>query len=139
MEHYNILKDFYDRDNSSQGNKDATLLEIWANSEYNQIYKNINSSFKKFELMSLEYISTKLSNLRNSNISLPGTYGPSYQGTELFEGIGCELKDFPGVRIKKMGKTLKIFNTKQHPRQLSMIGTDDKEYLFLLKGHEDFG
>ena len=104
---------------------------------YLRIYKNINSSFKKFELMSLEYISTKLSNLRNSNISLPGTYGPSYQGTELFEGIRNEQKDFPGVRIKKMGKTLKIFNTKQHPRQLSMIGTDDKEYLFLLKGHED--
>lgn len=36
-----------------------------------------------------------------------------------------------------MGKILKIFNTKQHPRQLSMIGTDNKEYLFLLKGHED--
>ena len=32
---------------------------------------------------------------------------------------------------------LKIFNTKQHPRQLTMIGKDEKEYMFLLKGHED--
>ena len=36
-----------------------------------------------------------------------------------------------------MGHTLSIFNTKQHPRKMTMIGTDDKEYMFLLKGHED--
>jgi len=42
-----------------------------------------------------------------------------------------------GVKIKKIGKKLKIFKTKQHPRQLTMIGENDKEYLFLLKGHED--
>ena len=36
-----------------------------------------------------------------------------------------------------MGKTLSLFNTKQHPRKMSMIGTDNKEYMFLLKGHED--
>ena len=57
---------------------------------------------------------------------------------ELGEGDENQLhNEFSDVRIKKIGKILKIFNTKQHPRQLSMIGTDDKEYLFLLKGHED--
>ena len=41
------------------------------------------------------------------------------------------------IRIKKLGKTLSLFNTKQHPRKMTMIGTDNKEYMFLLKGHED--
>ena len=41
------------------------------------------------------------------------------------------------IRIQKMGDTLKLFKTKQHPRKMSMIGTDEKEYMFLLKGHED--
>ena len=27
--------------------------------------------------------------------------------------------------------------SKQHPRKMSMVGTDEKEYRFLLKGHED--
>ena len=36
-----------------------------------------------------------------------------------------------------MGLILKVFNTKQHPRKISMIGSDNKEYVFLLKGHED--
>ena len=30
-----------------------------------------------------------------------------------------------------------MLNSKQHPRKMMMIGTDNKEYIFLLKGHED--
>ena len=41
------------------------------------------------------------------------------------------------IRIRKIGRQLNLFNTKQHPRQMTMIGTDNKEYMFLLKGHED--
>ena len=100
---------------------------------YLRLYRNIVDNFKKFEKMSLEYISTKLNNLENSNINLPGTYLPLSSDSD--NGKGEKEENL--IRIKKMGKVLKIFNTKQHPRQLSMIGTDDKEYLFLLKGHED--
>ena len=35
-----------------------------------------------------------------------------------------------------MGKTLSIFNTKQHPKKMIMIGTDNKEYMFLLKDYD---
>ena len=100
---------------------------------YLRLYRNIVDSFKKFEKMSLDYISTKLNNLENSNINLPGSYLPFSSDSDNEKGEKGESM----IRIKKMGKVLKIFNTKQHPRQLSMIGTDDKEYLFLLKGHED--
>ena len=125
-----FLEDFINNNNYIE-----SLNEAW--DYYLRLYKSMTENYKKFELMSLEYISTKLSKLRNSNISLPGTYGPSYPGLDIHEGTNNEKNEFSGIRIKKMGKTLKIFNTKQHPRQLSMIGTDDKEYLFLLKGHED--
>ena len=100
---------------------------------YLRLYRNIVDSFKKFEKMSLDYISTKLNNLEDSNINLPGSYLPFSSDSDNMKGD----KDENLIRIKKMGKILKIFNTKQHPRQLSMIGTDNKEYLFLLKGHED--
>ncbi len=38
----------------------------------------------------------------------------------------------PIIYIKRMGHTLSIFNTKQHPRKMTMIGTDDKEYMLSL-------
>ena len=119
-----------------ENNYIESLNEAW--DLYLRLYRSLTESFKTFKSLSLDYISTKLNNLRNSNISLPGTYGPPPINMELGEGDENQLHDeFSDVRIKKIGKILKIFNTKQHPRQLSMIGTDDKEYLFLLKGHED--
>ena len=125
----NYLQDYIDN------NYIESLNEAW--DIYLRLYKNISENYKKFESLSLEYISSKLNNLRNSIISLPGTYGTLQIQTDLNDEEEKNQNEFSGVRIKTMGKILKIFNTKQHPRQLSMIGTDDKEYLFLLKGHED--
>ena len=128
LEAENYLQEYIDN------NYKESLNEAW--DLYLRLYRNIIESFTTFKSLSLDYISAKLNNLRNSSISLPGTYNPSYINMDLGEENQLQY-EFSDVRIKKIGKVLKIFNTKQHPRQLSMIGTDDKEYLFLLKGHED--
>ena len=118
------LKEYIDTNNLEP------LAEAW--DIYIHLYANISNYYKKFEKMSLDYISIKLSKLKNSNIFIPGSYSP------LFKNF-CQKEEHEllGVKIKKIGKVLKIFNTKQHPRQLTMIGKDEKEYMFLLKGHED--
>ena len=36
-----------------------------------------------------------------------------------------------------MDKFLYVLNTKQKPRKISFIGTDNKEYKYLFKSHED--
>ena len=120
----NKLKEYIDTNNLEP------LAEAW--DIYIHLYASITSYYKKFEKMSLDYISNKLYKLQNSNIFIPGSYSP------LFKNF-CQKEEHEllGVKIKKIGKILKIFNTKQHPRQLTMIGKDDKEYMFLLKGHED--
>jgi len=85
LEHYNILKDFYDKDNSSQGNKEATLLEIWANSEYNQIYKNINS---------LKKVISKVENLEQLQDFLMHTNGGDPEFTlALIDNLSIDLKN----------------------------------------------
>ena len=118
------LKEYIDTNNVEP------LAEAW--DIYIHLYANISNYYKKFEKMSLDYISNKLYKLKNSNIFIPGSYSP------LFKNF-CQKEEHEllGVKIKKIGKILKIFNTKQHPRQLTMIGKDEKEYMFLLKGHED--
>ena len=113
------LKDYIENHNL------IALNQAW--DIYLNIYYEINESFSNFDTISLEYISSKLSNFQDSKICLPGSYILKSENTKLTKLI----------RIQKMGSILKVFNTKQHPRKISMIGTDDKEYLFLLKGHED--
>ena len=114
---------------------------------YHNIYKKIVKYYESFQLISLEYISPKLYNFQNSNIAIPSSYDSnmkSYFSVESdFSKIYQNNKNSifsninPIIYMKRMGKTLSLFNTKQHPRKMSMIGTDNKEYMFLLKGHED--
>jgi len=41
------------------------------------------------------------------------------------------------TRIAKFSQVLPVYQSKQHPRKLTIIGDDGREYNFLLKGHED--
>ena len=114
------LKDFIENNNLT------SLHQAWE--IYLNIYSGITINYEKFDTISLEYVSTKLYNFQESKISLPGSYIIKNENYSKLNKL---------IRIQKMGQVLKVFNTKQHPRKISMIGTDDKEYLFLLKGHED--
>ena len=114
------------------------IKEAWE--IYHMVYRDISEDFKHFDSISLEYVSPKLYNFKNSNICLPGTYKlEQINNDEMIynKDNDLALKQGKMIRIQKMGDTLKLFKTKQHPRKMSMIGTDEKEYMFLLKGHED--
>ena len=114
---------------------------------YHNFYRKMNDYYKSFQLISLKYISPQLFDFKNSNIIIPSVYNSNSHSLYLAEselGKKFERKenfDFSSVNsiiyIKRIGKTLSLFNTKQHPRKMTMIGTDNKEYMFLLKGHED--
>ena len=114
---------------------------------YHRIYREISEDYKNFDSISLEYVSPKLFNFKNSNICLPGTYKLEHFNNNNFENDNNQnnkskesiltLRQEKMIRIQKMGDTLKLFKTKQHPRKMTMIGTNEKEYMFLLKGHED--
>ena len=124
----NHLKEYIETNNKE------SLAEAW--DIYIHLYSNISNYYKTFTKLSLDYISTKLFKLHNSNIFIPGSYSPLIKDFYDLEKDDIEQR-YLGVRIKKIEKKFKIFKTKQHPRQLTMIGTNNKEYMFLLKGHED--
>ena len=115
---------------------------------YHHLYNKILNHYKTFNVISLEYISPKLYKFEESNIVLPGTYYMNYnknieetKKSNAKKNTSTEMNKINNnnsiVRIRKIGRQLKLLNTKQHPRQMTMIGTDNKEYMFLLKGHED--
>ena len=89
---------------------------------YYNIYKSILEENKSiFKSLYLENISPKLYNFKESEIEIPGIYRSN-------SNI---------IKISGFNKILTILSSKQHPRRLKMYGSDKKEYIFLLKGHED--
>ena len=96
---------------------------------YHTIYKIINEKYKNLNILYLQNISPKLFKLKNCNLCIPGLYENTYYHTiDSTENL---------IKISHINPYLTIFNTKQHPRKLSIYGTNGKEYMFLLKGHED--
>ena len=114
---------------------------------YQSIYERIGENYSKFQSISLQYISTKLYNFQDSNIIMPGSFNSYYYN--LYEKefnkdiVNKKLSNlnikmhFKPITIQRIEKYLEVVNSKQHPRKTCMIGSDSKEYLFLLKGHED--
>ena len=117
------------------------IKEAWE--IYQTVYNNIMEKYKNMSTISLEYISPLLSNIKENQISLPGYYFLDKLYKERKQLIIGKTKnkafdneDLP-VFLKKMDKYLYVLNTKQKPRKISLIGTDNKEYKYLLKSHED--
>ena len=114
------------------------LKEAWE--IYQTIYQSMNEKFSNFQTISLQYISSKLFNFRESNIIVPGFLESYIYNTceSSFSPKSKEvIKNYNPVTINKIDKYLIILETKQHPRKISMIGTNNKQYIYLLKGLED--
>ena len=69
----------------------------------------------------LQYVSPKLLAVHDLELAVPGTYLPNR----------------PIVRIQSVSPTFQVLSSKQHPRKLTIKGSDGLDYTFLLKGHED--
>ena len=117
------------------------IKEAWE--IYQNVYNRIIAKYKNMFTISLEYISPLLSNLKENQIGLPGYFFLNKLNRERKQLIIGKIKDNnslsddKSVCLKKMDKFLYVLNTKQRPRKISFIGTDNKEYKYLLKSHED--
>ena len=90
---------------------------------YYHVYRKINTKLEKLKVVHLDNVSPKLLAIKNCDLSVPGLYTPHQQK--------------PVVRISGFSPILPVLASKQHPRKLFVYGSDEKEYHFLLKGHED--
>lgn len=84
--------------------------------------KRMDEQINNMSSLALQLVSPRLvQSGRNLSLVVPGQYHESGQ--------------YP--RIASFHNTLKVINSKQHPRRLYVNGTDGELYKFLLKGHED--
>ena len=111
---------------------------------YQTIYNDMKTKYKELSIISLEYVSSLLTCIPENQIGLPGYYFLNKLNKERKQLIIGKIKENNFldneehiVYVKRIDKYLYVFNSKQKPRKISLIGTDDKEYKYLLKSNED--
>eukprot|EP00795_Rhopilema_esculentum_P000207 gene207-9842_t len=95
------------------------LTQAW--DLYYHVFRRISKQLPQLTSLELQYVSPKLLTCSDLELAVPGTYEPHR----------------PIVQIKQVSTTLNVITSKQRPRKLSITGSNDQEYMFLLKGHED--
>jgi FKBP12-rapamycin complex-associated protein len=111
-----LLQDYLENNNY------ISYKEAW--DIYHTCFRTIAKNFATFECLDLESISPALFNFRESEIEIPGIYQNDENQQKL-------------IKISRFSSKLSVLNSKQHPRRIVIYGSDEKDYPFLLKGHED--
>lgn len=88
---------------------------------YYQVFRRISRQLPQLNVLELQHISPRLLEARNLELCVPGYYRSGE----------------PIVRIARFNPSLSVIPSKQRPRKLTIVGSDGKDYMYLLKGHED--
>ena len=88
---------------------------------YYHVFRRICRQLPQLTTLELQYVSPKLLLCRDLDLAVPGSYVPSQ----------------PIIKIASVSPSLQVIASKQRPRKHCMKGNNGKEYMFLLKGHED--
>ncbi|CAN1302711.1 Serine/threonine-protein kinase TOR [Linum perenne] len=106
--------------------KEAELTQAW--DLYYHVFKRVDRQIQamttldlKARKFTIQSASPDLVECRDLELAVPGTY----------------QADSPVVTIASFAPQLAIIQSKQRPRKLTIMGSDGKDYAFLLKGHED--
>jgi len=88
---------------------------------YYQVFRRINKQLPALTKLELNQCSPALSRAHNLELGVPGSY----------------RVDGSYVKIEKFIPSVQVITSKQRPRKITLRGSDGKDYVFLLKGHED--
>ncbi|CAG9564541.1 unnamed protein product [Danaus chrysippus] len=88
---------------------------------YYHVFRRISRQLPQLTSLELQYVSPRLLACRDLQLAVPGSYAP----------------DTPLIRIAHIQSSLQVITSKQRPRRLCIRGSNGKDYMFLLKGHED--
>ncbi|KAF9223956.1 phosphatidylinositol 3-kinase [Gyrodon lividus] len=88
---------------------------------YYGVFRKVEKQLPQLTTLDLQYVSPQLLKARNLELAMPGTYQSGK----------------PVIRIASFATKLTVIASKQRPRRLSLKGDDGKDYLYVLKGHED--
>ncbi len=98
---------------------EAALHHSW--DLYYTVFRRINKQLPGLTILELSHCSPDLLSARNLELAVPGSY----------------KIDGSYVKIERFYPTVQVITSKQRPRKIVLQGGDGKDYVYLLKGHED--
>lgn len=98
---------------------DQALHDAW--DKYYIVFRRINKQIPGLTTLELSQVSPSLQNVHKLELGVPGTY----------------RVDGSYVKIERFNPIVQVITSKQRPRKIVLLGSDGKDYVFLLKGHED--
>jgi len=88
---------------------------------YYTVFRRINKELPALTKLELSQCSPALSRAQGLELGVPGSY----------------RVDGSYVKIERFIPSVQVITSKQRPRKIILRGSDGKDYVFLLKGHED--
>nr|XP_022907797.1 target of rapamycin [Onthophagus taurus] len=88
---------------------------------YYHVFRKITRQLPQLTSLELQYVSLNLLFCKDLELAIPGSYCPGQEP----------------VTIAFIHPSLEVITSKQRPRKLLIRGSNGKDYMFLLKGHED--
>jgi tetratricopeptide (TPR) repeat protein len=111
----------YDPSGRLRQNEEAETAMNKAWDIYYTVFRRINKQLPALTKLELNQCSPALSCAQSLELGVPGSY--RVDGTY--------------VKIEKFISSVQVITSKQRPRKITIRGSDGKDYVFLLKGHED--
>ena len=105
--------------NRSSEEAETAINKAW--DIYYTVFRRINKQLPSLTKLELTECSPALSRARSLELGVPGSY----------------RVDGSYVKIEKFVPSVHVITSKQRPRKITLRGGDGKNYVFLLKGHED--
>lgn len=102
-----------------------------------QVFKKVERVLPTLTTLDLQFVSPQLLNQRNLDLAVPGTDCRSCGYFVLTASTGTYRSGKDVVKILYFSSKLTVISSKQRPRRLDLWGSDGRNYLYLLKGHED--
>ncbi|KAG7166823.1 Serine/threonine-protein kinase mTOR-like [Homarus americanus] len=88
---------------------------------YYHVFRRISRQLPQLTSLELQSVSPRLLKCRDLDIAVPGSYAPNN----------------PVICISQAQSSLQVLSSKQRPRKLCIRGSNGRDFVFLLKGHED--
>lgn len=105
----------------------TTMNRRYINSLYPDIRSLCASMKNEIDGMSsipTRFVAPKLSEIRNANLAVLGTYDPSNPNK-------------PVNTIARFTSSMDVFPSRTRPKRFAIVGSDGREFWYLLKGNED--
>jgi FKBP12-rapamycin complex-associated protein len=88
---------------------------------YYKVMRTLRRQLPGMTSLDLQYVSPKLLEAHDLEIAVPGTYQPGK----------------PVITIQSFVPTITVIASKRRPRKVSIKGSDGRDHVYVLKGHED--